>query len=271
MDLPIFVVDAFTTGAPFTGNQAGVCLLPAGSWPSDAWMQSVAAEMKHAETAFLVPKDGAWRLRWFTPAKEVPLCGHATLASAHVLWDQGLVPKDKPALFDTKSGRLTCTRAAQGIRMDFPTDAPYPHPGVAGLVEALDCEDSPVFEGKALGNLMVVLDHESDVEGLRPDIPALKALSDKWAYIVTAPSDRGHGYVCRYFAPAWGIDEDPATGSIQCTLGPYWSQRLGNAELECRQLSQRGARMIVEANGDRTSITGTAITTVQGTLKVAPS
>lgn len=273
MALPILVVDAFSTGAPFTGNQAGVCLLAKDSTPDAAWMQRVAAEMGYSETAFVQPTPGgAFGLRWFTPAKEVPLCGHATLAAAHVLWERGALPKDKPAVFDTLSGRLTCTRGAQGITMDFPTDAPVAAAAPAGLLAALGVtgKDLPAFEGKTLGNVMVVLPDEASVRALAPDMKALLAVSATSAYIVTAPADKGGGYVCRYFAPAWGIDEDPATGSIQCTLGPYWAKRLGKAELECRQLSRRGARMLVRPAGDRTAITGTAITTVSGDLLAGP-
>lgn len=271
MPIPLLVVDAFTTGNAFSGNQAGVCLLEEGlgATPSSRWMQAVAAEMGYAETAFLAPPGqagDAWGLRWFTPAKEVPLCGHATLASAHVLWERGLVAKDKPALFDTQSGRLTCTLGAAGITMDFPTDLPTEAKAPAGLFAALGVREVPLFEGKALSNLMVVLPDEAAVRAVRPDFGALRKVSDTQAFIVTAPAADGRGYVCRYFAPAWGIDEDPATGSIQCTLGPYWSQRLGLAVVECRQLSRRGAAMRVRPAGARTSITGSAVTTVRGEL-----
>lgn len=271
MAIPLLVVDAFTTGAPFTGNQAAVCLLPEGEWPDAAWMQRVAAEMGYSETAFVLPGRDACGLRWFTPNKEVPLCGHATLASAHVLWERGLLRKDQPALFDTRSGRLTCTPGPSGVTMDFPTDPPVPRPVPPGLFEALGWRGAavPVFDGKALSNLMVVLPDEAAVRGLAPDMAALRRLSDLWAYIVTAPAADGRGYVCRYFAPAWGIDEDPATGSIQCTLGPYWSGRLGRTEVACRQLSRRGAAMAVRPAGDRTFITGRATVTVEGALAAA--
>lgn len=272
MAIPLLVVDAFTTGEPFTGNQAGVCLLPEGAWPDAAWMQRLAAEMGYAETAFLKPSPdgaGSWGLRWFTPAKEVPLCGHATLASAHVLWERGLLPKDRPALFETKSGRLTCTLGPAGVTMDFPSDPPVEATPPPGLFAALGCGPAPLFEGKALSNLMAVLPDEAAVRALAPDMRALRAVSGTWAYIVTAPAADGRGYVCRYFAPAWGIDEDPATGSIQCTLGPYWSGRLGRPEVACRQLSRRGAAMAVRPAGDRTFITGRAVVTVEGGLSAA--
>lgn len=271
VDVPLLVVDAFTD-KPFSGNQAGVCLLlKEGLRPSSRWMQQVAAEMNHAETAFVQPDGkGAFGLRWFTPTKEVPLCGHATLAAAHVLWERGLLAQGTPARFETKSGRLTCTSGKDGITMDFPTDPPVGRTAPAGLFAALGCNEAPVFEGKALSNLMVVLPDEAAVAGLEPDLAALKRLSPTWAYIVTAPAKDGGGYVVRYFAPAWGIDEDPATGSIACTLGPYWSKRLGKPEVEARQLSQRGARMTVRHDGARTFITGTAVTVLTGTLVGPP-
>jgi len=267
--LPIFVVDAFT-GRAFSGNQAGVCLLPAEAKPTASWMQSVAAEMNHAETAFVQPRGDAFGLRWVTPAKEVALCGHATLAAAHILWEQGVLPRASPALFDTASGRLTCKPSDAGITLDFPADPPVPAQAPPGLAEALGCPTDQVFEGKSLGNLMVVLGDEAAVRAVAPDLAALRRLSSKWAYIVTAPAADGDGYVCRYFASAWGIDEDPATGSIQCTLGPYWSQRLGQAEVRCRQLSRRGAEMQVRPQGSRTLISGRAVTTVRGELAVHP-
>lgn len=273
MEVPILVVDAFTD-QPFSGNQAGVCLLLKEGGlmqPSSRWMQDVAAEMNHAETAFVQAHGDAFTLRWFTPTKEVPLCGHATLASAHVLWERGLLAKGVPARFDTERGRLTCTPGQDGITMDFPTDAPVERKAPEGLFAALGCAASPVFEGKALSNLMVVLEDEAAVAALRPDLPALKALSSSWAYIVTAPARDGRGYVVRYFAPAWGIDEDPATGSIACTLGPYWANRLGLPVVEARQLSRRGATMTVRPDGARTSITGKAVTVLSGVLAVPPT
>jgi PhzF family phenazine biosynthesis protein len=270
VEVPILVVDAFTD-KPFSGNQAGVCLLKEGLQPSSRWMQDVAAEMNHAETAFVQPHGDVFTLRWFTPTKEVPLCGHATLASAHALWERGILAPGAPALFDTRSGRLVCTSGPGGITMDFPTDAPVERQPPAGLFAALGCKESPVFEGKALSNLMVVLADEEAVAALRPDMPALRALSSTWAYIVTAAAKDGRGYVVRYFAPAWGIDEDPATGSIACTLGPYWAGQLGRPVVEARQLSRRGARMLVEPKGSRTSITGTAVTVLSGVLAVPPA
>lgn len=271
MAVPILIVDAFVTSAgAFSGNQAGVCLLPAGQRVTDDWQQKVAAEMGYAETAFLTPPGsagGAWGLRWFTPAKEVPLCGHATLASAHVLWERGLLAKDRPARFDTKSGLLTCNRGPKGVTMDFPTDPPVASNVPSGTFAALGIREVPVVEGKTLSNYLLALPDEAAVRAVAPDFTALRKVSATHAFIVTAPAADGDGYVCRYFAPAWGIDEDPATGSIQCTLGPYWAPRLGQKELRCRQLSKRGAAMVVRPDGARTSITGTAVTTVDGTLK----
>jgi PhzF family phenazine biosynthesis protein len=270
MAIPILVVDAFTSKA-FSGNQAGVCLVPAGEWPAAHWMQAVAAEMRHAETAFVKPQGEAFGLRWFTPGKEVPLCGHATLASAQVLWDRNAVAAGAPVLFDTLSGRLTCTRSSAGVTMDFPSDPPLPGAAPAGLFAALGCKAVPVFEGRALGNLLLAFPDEATIRALAPDFAALRRVSDTLAFIATAPAADGDGYVCRYFAPAWGIDEDPATGSIQCTLGPYWAGRLGKADVRCRQLSRRGAEMRVRPQGARTFVTGTGVKILEGQLLATPT
>lgn len=272
MAVPLFVVDAFTDRA-FAGNPAGVCLMPKGGKLDAAWAQRVAAEMKHAETAFLTPpaqEGGPWGLRWFTPAKEVPLCGHATLASAHVLWERRLVAAGKAIQFETKSGVLTCTKAGGGIAMDFPADPPVVGTAPAGLFAALGCKPVPVFAGRALGNRMLVFPDEAAVRAVAPDFAALRRVSDSLAFIVTAAAADGDGYVCRYFAPAWGIDEDPATGSIQCTLGPHWAAKLGQAEVRCRQLSARGAEMRVRPDGARTRITGKGVTVLAGELLAQP-
>ena len=267
--IPLYVVDSFTS-RHFAGNQAGVCLLPAGPWPADAWMQGVAAEMRHSETAFLVPKGDAFGLRWFTPTMEVELCGHATLASAHVLWETGRARAGKPIAFDTLSGRLACVPGADGITMDFPADPPVAATAPPGLFAALGCKPVPVVAGERLGNLLLALPDEAAVRALAPDFAALRKVSDRLAFIATAPAADGDGFVCRYFAPAWGIDEDPATGSIQCTLGPYWAPRLGKADVRCRQLSARGAEMRVRPDGGRVHVTGRGVTTLKGELLAQP-
>jgi predicted PhzF superfamily epimerase YddE/YHI9 len=267
--LPPPMVDLHTVAAftrsPFGGNLAGVCLLDAPA--PEGWMQAVAANVNLSETAFLHPEGAGWRLRWFTPAREVPLCGHATLASAHVLALQG---RRGPFAFETRSGRLTCAPAAQGaFRMDFPADPALPCDGVPGLWEGLGATGRLAGAARGNGNLLAVFPSQADVEGLRPDFAALRKVPGDWGFIATAPAADGDGYVCRYFAPGWGIDEDPATGSIQCTLGPYWAERLGTQRLRCRQLSKRGAEMMVEPKGDRVLVEGTAVMVSSGTLAEA--
>lgn len=266
MGHPIFTVDSFTPVA-FAGNPAGVCLLPAGPWPKDAWLAAVGAEMNLSETAFLKPESsGAFGLRWFTPAKEVDLCGHATLAAAHVLWSTDALPTGKPAAFDTLSGRLTCTKGPDGITMDFPAEPAKPAPAPPGMLEALGVpKDSKVLRNRL--DYIVVLADEAAVRAVKP-LSKAPALQDPVrGFMVTA---RGDGvdsdYVCRYFAPAFGIEEDPVTGSIQCALGPYWAKELGKARLRCHQVSRRGGRMVVEPKGDRVLLTGSAVTTLKGEL-----
>lgn len=247
--------------SPFGGNLAGVCLLD-GPAP-EAWMQAVAANLNLSETAFVHREGDGWRLRWFTPVREVPLCGHATLAAAHVLALRG---HRGPLAFDTRSGRLACAPAADGFRMDFPADPVQPHPAVPGLWAALGATGELVGAARGNGNLLAAFPAQRDVAALAPDFAALRRLPGEWGVIATAPAADGDGYVCRYFAPAWGIDEDPATGSIQCTLGPYWAARLGQARLRVRQLSRRGAEMVVEPRGDRVLVEGCAVLASEGRL-----
>lgn len=256
-------VAAFTR-SPFGGNLAGVCLL--GGPAPEAWMQAIAANVNLSETAFAHREGAAWRLRWFTPTREVPLCGHATLATAHVLAERG---ESGPFAFETRSGRLTCVPAGDGFRMDFPADPATPCAPVAGLWEALGAKGDLAGAAPGNRNLFAVFPGQRDVEALRPDFAALLRVPGEWGFVATAPAADGEGYVCRYFAPAWGIDEDPATGSIQCTLGPYWAKRLGEARLRCRQLSRRGAEMVVEPQGNRVMVEGTAVLVASGRLAAA--
>ncbi|QFU85942.1 PhzF family phenazine biosynthesis protein [Amycolatopsis sp. YIM 10] len=252
----LYLVDSFTDRA-FAGNPAGVVLLDA---PADeAWMQSVAAELKHSETAFVVTTgEGAKPLRWFTPVAEVALCGHATLATAHVLGgDQ---------VFSTKSGELRCTSAGGWVRMDFPADPS----------EAVDIDPGAALPGVTVEHvargkfdLLVVAENAAQVRGLVPDLAAIKAASssDIRGMTVTAPSDReGIDFVSRFFAPAKGVDEDPVTGSAHCTLAPYWAARLGRNELVGEQASPRGGVVRVELAGDRVTLAGQAVTVFSGDL-----
>jgi len=230
-------------------------------------MRDVAREMNLSETAFLVRRaDGAYDLRWFTPATEVDLCGHATLASAHVLWEDGHLAPSETARFHTRSGLLTATRAGEWIELDFPATPPAPAQPPAGLARALGAE--PQWVGRTRFDLLVLLGEERAVRELRPDITALREV-DARGIIVTAPAaDRGAGYdfVSRFFAPAVGVDEDPVTGSAHCALGPYWAERLGNGELVGYQASARGGVVRVRTQGDRVLLGGRAVTVLRGEL-----
>jgi PhzF family phenazine biosynthesis protein len=271
----ILVVDAFTDRA-FAGNPAGVCLLDA---PADAgWMQRIAAEMRHAETAFVRPlgtPEADYELRWFTPAVEVALCGHATLASAHALYETGTVPTGGPIRFQTRrSGVLTVQPArAPGsgglLEMDFPAQPARPVPVPAGLAEALGV---PVTEAgrNAQNDLLVVLDDDEAVRKLVPDQVALARI-DARGVCVTAPAAPGpepYDFVSRFFGPAVGVDEDPVTGSAHCMLAPYWSGRLNRDALLGYQASERGGTVRVTVRGDRVTLAGRAVTVLDGTLKV---
>ncbi|GAA1947521.1 PhzF family phenazine biosynthesis protein [Streptomyces durmitorensis] len=265
----IRIVDAFTD-RPFAGNPAGVLLLD--TFPEDAWLQNVAAEVNHAETAFAhpLPADGEadWALRWFTPATEVDLCGHATLATAHVLQVTGTA--QGPVRFATRSGVLTTTARADGtITMDFPT-APLTAAKIPdGAAQALGAEPLAVYDaGASLGDLLVELADEKTVRSLTPDHKALAEFSER-GIIATAPAEDptlGYDFVSRCFFPNVGIDEDPVTGSAHTALAPFWSQRLGRAELTGLQASARSGLVRTELRGDRTLLTGRAVTVIEGEL-----
>ncbi|MFC5751148.1 PhzF family phenazine biosynthesis protein [Actinomadura rugatobispora] len=270
----MLVVDAFTD-RPFAGNPAGVCLLDASADP--AWMQRVAAEMRHSETAFVrtLPDDADadFEVRWFTPSVEVALCGHATLAAAHALYETGTVLSDRPIRFRTlRSGVLTVRCGASGLlEMDFPATPPGPVPAPGGLAEALGVP--LVWTGRtAQTDLLVEVPGEKAVRGLAPDIAAVAAF-DARAVIVTAPSDDpagGSDFVSRVFGPRVGIDEDPVTGSAHCALAPYWAGRLGRDALRGRQLSERGGLVRTEVRGARVVLSGDAVTVLDGELKADP-
>ena len=262
MPLTITQVDAFTS-EPFTGNPAAVCLLPAPADP--AWMQRVAREMNLSETAFLVRRsNGEYDLRWFTPAVEVDLCGHATLASAHVLWEEGHLPADVPAVFHTRSGRLSATRHSAWIEMDFPAEPAGTTPAPAELTEALGAE--PRYVGRNRFDYLVEVDSQATVERLAPDFARLKKLETR-GIIVTARADgEGVDFVSRFFAPGTGVDEDPVTGSAHCCLGPFWQHRLGRDAFTARQVSDRGGLIKVVVRGDRVLLLGQAVTVLRGEL-----
>jgi predicted PhzF superfamily epimerase YddE/YHI9 len=263
----IFTVDAFTDKA-FAGNPAAVVLLHDDDTAEadDRWMQQVAAEMNLSETAFLMAGPDAWGLRWFTPAVEVDLCGHATLASAHVLYDIGLAPPDELIRFSTRSGILTAGPGAGGaITLDFPAEPPAAAAPPPGLLEALG---SPaVWTGRNRFDVFVELADEDAVRRLRPDMAALGKI-DMRGVIVTATSGEARiDFVSRFFGPAVGVPEDPVTGSAHCALGPFWAGRLGRTALRGRQVSARGGLVGVDVRGDRVGLTGTAVTVLEGTLR----
>jgi PhzF family phenazine biosynthesis protein len=266
MTRPLYQVDAFTA-EPFAGNPAAVCLLEDDADPG--WMQRVAAEMNLSETAFLRPgaEAGRYGLRWFTPAVEVELCGHATLASAHVLFTEGLAEAGRELRFDTASGPLAARRDGDGaIWLDFPATPAEPVDPPAGLVEALG-GGAARWVGRGRFDYLVELADEQAVRDLAPDVRRLGDLGSR-GVIVTAAGDGsgGHDFVSRYFAPAAGIDEDPVTGSAHCTLGPFWAERLGRIQLTGFQASARGGLVQVRPRGDRVLLGGQAVTVLRGQL-----
>ncbi|MFC7733177.1 PhzF family phenazine biosynthesis protein [Actinomadura keratinilytica] len=262
----MLVVDAFTD-RPFTGNPAGVCLLDEAADP--AWMQRVAAEMRHSETAFVRPVGEEFELRWFTPQVEVALCGHATLAGGHALYETGTVPEDRPIRFRTlHSGVLTVTRTGDGeLGMDFPAAPPEPVDPPEGLAEALGTPFSWVGR-TCQPDLLVRVADETAVRKLTPDIPALARL-DARVVIVTAPADPGapYDFASRVFGPAVGVDEDPVTGSAHCALAPYWSAELGRDTLLGHQASRRGGDVRTVLRGDRVTLLGRAVTVLDGAFR----
>ena len=255
---PIYQVDAFTDKL-FQGNPAAVCLLE--SWPSDDILQGIAQENNLSETAFLVNNDQGFDIRWFTPAVEVDLCGHATLASAHVLFTIRKSDQ-KSIVFNSKSGVLEVVNNEDYLTMDFPADIPAVEPQMPGLLEALGLSDGNIFRGKT--DLMVVLENQEDVINVSPDFSHLKQLPVR-GVIVTAPGN-DTDFVSRFFAPASGIDEDPVTGSAHCTLTPYWSERLGKTKLTARQISSRMGELSCELAGNRVKLSGTAVTYLTGII-----
>ncbi|MGW8330343.1 PhzF family phenazine biosynthesis protein [Streptomyces sp. NPDC055897] len=268
----IRIVDAFTD-RPFAGNPAGVLLLDA--FPADAWLQDVAREVNHAETAFAHPLppggDADWALRWFTPATEVDMCGHATLATAHVLHSSGAA--SGTVRFAARCGILTATAAEDGtITLDFPTSELVEEPVPAGLDEALGTKVRSVHDTSAhVGDLLVELPDETAVRALAPDFRALGRHSRR-GIIATAAADpdTGYDYVSRCFFPNVGIDEDPVTGSAHTALAPFWSARLGRAELTGLQASARSGLVRTALHGERTLLTGRAVTVIDGELLTAP-
>jgi PhzF family phenazine biosynthesis protein len=261
--VPLIQVDSFTA-APFAGNPAAVCVLPAPR--DDRWMQNVAREMNLSETAFLDPRPDGYNLRWFTPSVEVDLCGHATLASAHALWTCGYLPTSAQARFHTKSGVLLADRRGDWIEMDFPVTLTEAEQAPAGLVEALGV--TPRFVGRNKFDYLVEVESEEILRALTPDFNSLRRLTVRGIIVTSRASTNGYDFVSRFFAPGAGIDEDPVTGSAHCALGPFWSERLGKTEFTAYQASARGGVVRVRLNGERAYLLGQAVTIFRAELEV---
>ncbi|MEE2937929.1 MAG: PhzF family phenazine biosynthesis protein [Planctomycetota bacterium] len=268
--IPVWQVDAFATEA-FTGNPAAVCLL--NEYPADRWLQNVASEMNLSETAFVVPTDqpGHFHLRWFTPAAEVDLCGHATLATAHVLYQAGYASKDQVIHFRTRSGELPCRQTGDLISLDFPVTpvADTVNEQLANEVRSsLAVESADVKQSKF--DLVAIVEKEQIVRGAQPDFHRMRKIQTR-GIIVTAKSDTaGIDFVSRFFAPQHQIDEDPVTGSAHCCLTPLWAEQLGKTKLVAYQASQRGGKLFCEMIGNRVHLSGTACTVWQGQLLTEP-
>lgn len=262
MSLDLYQVDAFTD-RPFGGNPAAVCLLPE---PREAeWMQSVAREMNLSETAFLHPAaDGGWNLRWFTPAVEVELCGHATLASAHTLWESGRLPAGETARFHTLSGLLTAELRDGAIELDFPARSADEVEAPEGLAEALGL--APRFVGKTRYDYLLEVSSEAEVRAAQPDHARLRTLPVRGVIVTARSTGDPYDFVSRFFAPGSGVDEDPVTGSAHCSLGPYWEARLGKSSLLGWQASARGGAVRVRVEGERVKLGGQAVTVLRGQL-----
>ena len=261
MEQEIFQVDAFTA-EPFLGNPAAVCVMEGPA--EEGWMQRVAREMNLSETAFLHKQSDGYNLRWFTPEVEVDLCGHATLASAHILWETGKAARDESVRFNTRSGVLGASREGGWIVLDFPSLPTEPVDAPAGLGEALGVK--PVFVGRSRFDCLVEVGTEDEVRGAEPDFGELAKLPARGVILTSVGGPGRFDFISRFFAPGSGVDEDPVTGSAHCVLGPYWQSRLGKSELLAYQASKRGGEVRVRVVGERTHISGQAVTVLRGTL-----
>jgi PhzF family phenazine biosynthesis protein len=262
MPLTIYQVDAFAD-QPFAGNPAAVCLLP--EQRDDRWMQAVAQEMNLSETAFLVRRDDGFDLRWFTPAVEVDLCGHATLASAHILWETGELHPEEVARFYTRSGLLTAVRDGASIVLDFPAENPEPTETPKGLVESLGLVPADVRRNRM--DYLVALESAEEVWSAYPDFGRLAKLPVRGVIVTSRSDDARYDFISRFFAPAAGVNEDPATGSAHCCLGPYWQEKLGKSDFLAYQASKRGAVISVSVRGNRVKLGGPAVIVLRGELR----
>jgi PhzF family phenazine biosynthesis protein len=261
--LRLLQIDAFAS-EPFRGNPAAVCLLDR---ERDAqWMQDVAAEMNLSETAYLLPRgDGSFDLRWFTPVVEVALCGHATLASAHALWEEQMLSPDVTARFHTKSGLLTAERKGDRIELDFPATLEERSEPAAGLLESLGIAEA-VYVGRNKFDYLVEVASEKMVHALDPDHAQLRRIPVRGVIVTSRATTTDADFVSRFFAPGSGVDEDPVTGSAHCCLTPYWSARLGKGSMIAYQASRRGGYVYVRLAGDRVKLAGHAVTVFHGEL-----
>lgn len=259
----IYIVDAFSD-KPFRGNPAAVCIMEESR--DHAWMQDVAREMNLSETAFLLKQEYGFGLRWFTPAVEVDLCGHATLASAHILWETEGLSSGETARFHTRSGLLTAEKRGGQIQLDFPATPDEPVSAPPHLAEALGV--APLYVGKSRFDYLVEVDSENTIRQLRPDFHLLKRLSARGVIVTSKAISPGYDFVSRFFAPSAGVDEDPVTGSAHCCLGPFWGRRLGKSEFLAYQASARGGVLRVRLAGERVYLAGQAVTVLQGELLI---
>ncbi len=264
MPISMTIVDAFSE-RPFAGNPAAVCLIE--KVRPDVWLQNVAREMNLSETAFLLPEKDGYRLRWFTPKVEVDLCGHATLASAHVLWERGMLDLGREAYFFTRSGLLTAARKEGWIELDFPAEPAEPADISVSFEEILGVP--AFFAGRNRMDYLVEVPDEEAVSGMQPDFAALARLECRGLIVTSRAAGGDYDFVSRFFAPGAGVPEDPVTGSAHCCLGPYWGKKLGKTAMTGYQASARGGIVRVVLAGDRIKLLGKAITVLRGEL-VAP-
>jgi PhzF family phenazine biosynthesis protein len=261
MSIPLFQVDAFTD-RPFAGNPAAVCILPGPR--DDNWLQAVAGEMNLAETAFLTKEAAGFRLRWFTPKVEVALCGHATLASAHVLWQEGYARLEEAICFHTQSGVLKASRKGEEIELDFPLQPEEPIDPPADLAKALGVPWK--YVGTNHFKFLVEVDSEATLRSLKPDFRLLATVTSRGVIVTSRSSDPSFDFVSRFFAPGVGIDEDPVTGSAHCCLGAYWQKQLGKSAFLAYQASARGGVVRVRVEGNRAYLGGKAVSVLKGVL-----
>jgi len=261
MALTMYHVDAFTN-KPFGGNPAGVCLLPGEK--DDRWLQAVAQEMNLSETAFLLWQSGSFNLRWFTPTTEVDLCGHATLASAHVLWEEDYLQPDEEARFQTRSGLLTAKQQGEWIELNFPAKEEVEAEAPPHLLEALGVPAK--YIGKNVFDYLVEVDSEEVVREMKPNISLLAKVPARGVMVTSRASTTEYDFVSRFFAPQVGVNEDPVTGSAHCCLTPYWSKRLHKREMMAYQASARGGIVRVRLDGDRVLLGGQAVTVLHGEM-----